>query len=118
MAMAAEFDFAAFRTAFETGNAAAWAEFFADDAEWLEYRHSDPPRSPNRIQGRGAIAAFVEGVAAADLEIRIHDEVIGDERVAFAATIDLPDGRRVIEHVILHVEDGRIRRQVDVEAWD
>ena len=30
----------------------------------------------------------------------------------------LADGRRIIEHVIIHHAKGKITRQVDVEAWD
>jgi len=30
----------------------------------------------------------------------------------------LRDGRRIVEHVIIHYAGGRITRQVDVEAWD
>jgi hypothetical protein len=40
------------------------------------------------------------------------------ERAAFSVDVTLPDGRRVFEHTILHIEDGRISRQADVEAWD
>jgi hypothetical protein len=32
--------------------------------------------------------------------------------------VTLPDGGRVYEHTIVHVEAGRIASQVDVEAWD
>jgi hypothetical protein len=43
---------------------------------------------------------------------------LGRERAAFSVDVTLPDGRRVFEHTILHIEDGRISRQADVEAWD
>jgi hypothetical protein len=33
-------------------------------------------------------------------------------------TCTLPNGNRIIEHVIIHHRAGRILRQVDVEAWD
>jgi len=35
-----------------------------------------------------------------------------------ATATRLGDGRRIIEHVIADVRDGRIVRHVDVEAWD
>ena len=44
--------------------------------------------------------------------------MIGEERIAFAFLVTEPDGRHLIEHVILHLADGKIARQVDVEAWD
>jgi hypothetical protein len=57
-------------------------------------------------------------IAAADIDLAIADEVIGPERVAFAVTAIRPGGRRVYEHVILHLRGARIARQVDVEARD
>jgi len=61
------FDLARFKRAFTGQDVAAWTDCFADDGEWIEYRHRDPPRAP---------------------------------------------------HVIIHYANGRITRQVDVEAWD
>jgi hypothetical protein len=37
---------------------------------------------------------------------------------AFSLTCTFTDGRRTIEHTILHLKDGKITRQVEVEAWD
>jgi hypothetical protein len=53
-----------------------------------------------------------------DIEISLSDEVLGRERAAFSVDVILPDGKRVLEHTIVHFEDGKIARQVDVEAWD
>ncbi len=50
--------------------------------------------------------------------IESADEVIGPDRAAFRVWVTLRDGRRIVEHVIIHYADGRITRQVDVEAWD
>jgi ketosteroid isomerase-like protein len=112
------FDYAAFRTAFETKDAPAWLAFYAPDAEWIEYRPDSPPRSPHRMAGRGQIEAFLTGVASFDIAFALADEVIGPERVAFSVTCTFPGGRRIYEQVILHLRDGLIARQVDVEAWD
>jgi hypothetical protein len=53
-----------------------------------------------------------------DIEISLSDEVLGRERAAFSVDVILPDGKRVLEHTIVHIEDGKIARQVDVEAWN
>ena len=111
------FDFPAFRTAYETKDVAAWLSFYAEDAESVEDRHV-VPRAPHRMArsrsdrhrpGRGRHGWRRPGRA---------DEVIGAERVAFAVTAILPSGRRVYQHVILHLRSARVARQVDVEAWD
>jgi hypothetical protein len=53
-----------------------------------------------------------------DIEISLSDEVLKRERAAFSVDVILPEGKRVLEHTIVHIEDGKIARQVDVEAWD
>jgi ketosteroid isomerase-like protein len=112
------FDFAAYKAAFEGRDVERWIAFYADDAQWLEYRPGDPPRAPNVMRGRAEIQAFLEDVARSDLELTVHDEVLGRRRAAFAVTVAFPDGRRHLEHVIVDHRDGRIVRHVDVEAWD
>jgi ketosteroid isomerase-like protein len=112
------FDFAAFKESFERRDAERWAEFYAEDAEWIEYKPSAPPRNPAKMIGRERIEEFMASLERSEIEITLADEVPGRERAAFSVDVTLPDGRHVFEHTIVHVEDGRIARQVDVEAWD
>jgi len=113
------FDFPAYRAAFEAKDVPRWLAFYADDAEWFEYNsQDDPPRAPNVMRGRDEIRAFLEHIAALPIAIALADEVLGAERIAFSCTVDLGNGRRIIEHVIADVRDGQIVRHVDVEAWD
>jgi hypothetical protein len=67
---------------------------------------------------KGQIADFLARVCGAEFGITIADEVIGAGRVAFSVDCVFPDGKRVFEHVIARIENGKIARQVDVEAWD
>lgn len=112
------FDFGAFEDAFESKDLDRWVPFYADDAEWIEYRRVSPPRAPNRMVGKAQIADFLARVCGADFGITIADEVIGADRIAFSVDCAFPDGKRIFEHVIARIEDGKISRQVDVEAWD
>jgi ketosteroid isomerase-like protein len=112
------FDFAEYKRAFQAQDVDAWLAFYADDAEWIEYRHSNPPRNPNRMAGREEIRAFLNRIKAAGIQIALSDEVLSGTRTAFCVTCILPGGKRIIEHVILHHAGGKIARQVDVEAWD
>lgn len=116
--MTSAFEFEAFRAAVESGDAEGWSALYAPDAEWIEYRHGDPPSNPNRIAGRELIAAFIAGVCSAGLDLRIANEVVAAERAAFRLDVRLPDGRVVIEHVILELSEEGIVRQTDVEAWE
>ena len=54
----APFDFRAFKHAFETQDLEKWIGFYAADADWIEYRHNNPPHSPNRMVGREQIRDF------------------------------------------------------------
>lgn len=112
------FDFVAFKRAFERKDFEDWVSFYADDAEWIEYRHSSPPRSPNRMVGKRQIAVFLHEICGPDLGITLAEEVIGTDRIAFSVDCALPDGRHIFEHVIAHLKDGQVVCQVDVEAWD
>jgi SnoaL-like domain len=116
--MSVEFDFTAFKSAFEAKDAEAWASFYADDAEWIEYRHHSPPRAPNVMRGRETIAAFIRRVSDQPLTLKIEDEIIGDERAAFRLIVQLPDDRRIIEHIMIYFSGSKIGREIDVEAWD
>ncbi len=118
MPSSGSFDFAAFQAAFESTDVPKWLAFYDPHAIWLEYRHGNPPARPNRMQGREQIEAFLRTVAAAGLELHLSHEVVSPRRIAFRVTCHLPDGRTVLEHVMLEVRDGLITEQVDIEAWD
>jgi DNA-binding MarR family transcriptional regulator len=115
---AAAFDFAGFRTALEARDVARWLPFYADDAEWVEYRRADPPRAPHVMRGREEIGAFLEEVAASEIELAISNELVGAARAAFTITVTRTRERLIVENVILDHRDGRIVRQHEVEAWD
>lgn len=113
------FDFDAFKQAFISQDVDRWVAFYAPDAEWIEYRHTNPPHAPNRMVGQSDIKAFLTRVKASNISFAITDEILGPTRAAFCVTCTLSDGaRRIIEHVIIHYSNGKITRQVDVEAWD
>lgn len=112
------FDFAAYKAAFEARDVERWIAFYADDAEWIEYRPPSPPKAPNVMRGRETIRAFLEDVAASPITLAVHDEVPGRRRSAFAVTVTFADGRRHLEHAIVDHPDGLIVRHVEVEAWD
>jgi ketosteroid isomerase-like protein len=112
------FDFAKFKRAYETKDAATRAACYAEDAQWIEYRHQDPPRRSSRLKGRAAIEDFLRQVEAWPISLKIEDEILAGDRIAFRSWVDLADGRRIIEHVMLYVENGQIVQQIEVEAWD
>lgn len=111
-------DLAGLREAITAKDADAWISFYAKDAVWTEYRHADPPRAPHVMRGLEEIGAFVHGVCAAPISISLSRELSGEHLSAFMLTVDVGDGRRIIENVSVEHVDGKIVTQVDVEAWD
>ena len=113
-----EFDLDRFLDAFRAKDLRRWADWYADDAEWVEYRHQNPPRDPHVMRGQKEIGAFLAMICVAELEITVDHVVPGETSAAFMVTVTMPDGRRIIENVIIEIADGRVCRQIDVEAWD
>jgi len=112
------FDFARFKRAFEAQDVSAWLNFFDEGAEWIEYKHTHPPRAPRRLVGRKEIGDFLGRVTASNVKLTVEGEIVGPDRAAFRVWCELPDGRRIIEQVFIYFTAGRIARQIDVEAWD
>ena len=66
--------------------------------------------------GEREITKFLETNARSDLDLALGDEVLGSGRAAFSITCTFPDGKRVFERTIVEIAEGKIIRQVDVEA--
>lgn len=112
------FDFAAFKRAYEAKDVNALIGFFADDAEWTGYSQQNPPHKPNRIIPHADIKGFLRQVPVGALTVVIEDEIIAGNRTAFRSWVRQPDGRQIIEHVMLHLDQGKIVRQIVVDASD
>jgi hypothetical protein len=112
------FDLVGLRKAITTKDADAWISFYDTDAVWTEYRNADPPRAPHVMRGLEEISAFVRGVCSAPISISMSRELTGAYLAAFMLTVDVGDGRRIIENVNVEHMAGKIVTQVDVEAWD
>lgn len=111
-------DFEALRRADERKDIEALAGFYADGAEVCVISKDNPPSSPFELRGKEEIAEYLRDVCGRDIESRIENEVVGEDRVAFNVVCEYPDGTRVMAATTLEVQDGRISRQLTVEAWD
>lgn len=112
------FDFAGYRDAAVALDAERWLSYYAPDAEWTEYRHAGPPRSPHVMRGDRAIGEFLRAVAAEPLRLAFDNEVVGEQRAAYTLVVTRPDGLQIIENVIVEFRGDQIVKQIDVEAWD
>ena len=110
------FDFDSFRAACEARNTAAWLAFYADDADWIEYRQ-DPLVLVSRAVGRTAISQSVTQLGRwPDLQSLEAPEVELD-RVRFRALSRPAGGRPMVDHVMLTIAGSRIQRQVSVVGF-
>ncbi len=90
----------------------------ADDAQIRVVNKNTTPSSPFELRGKEAITEYLRDVCGRAMTHRIEGEVVGEERVAFNEACEYPDGTRVLCAATLEVSDGKIIRQVNVEAWD
>jgi ketosteroid isomerase-like protein len=108
----------ALRQAIETRDGATLAGFYADDAVLRVIDQQNPPGSPREIKGRDAIAAYYDDVCGRTMTHRVDDAIAADGRLAFTQTCTYPDGARVFCSSMLELADGKIARQVCIQAWD
>jgi nuclear transport factor 2 (NTF2) superfamily protein len=111
-------DFEALRRAIEERDAETLAGFYADDAELHTVNKNTTPSSPRVLRGKEEISEYLRDVCGREMTHRVENEVIGESRIAFNEACEYPDGTRVLGAGTLEVRDGKIVRQVNVEAWD
>jgi hypothetical protein len=111
-------DFEALRRAIEQSNFDSLMKFYDENAELHSVNRNTPPGSPEVLRGKEAIAERLEDVCGRDMTHRVENEVVGQERIAFNEACEYPDGIKVLAAQTLEVRDGKIVRQVNVEAWD
>ncbi len=111
-------DFEALRRAIEGRDAETLVGFYAEDAEVQTVNRRTPPSSPEVLRGKEQIAGYLRDVCSREMTHRVENEVIGERRIAFQEACEYPDGTRVLGAQTLELRDGKIARQVNVEAWD
>lgn len=116
--MAGRLDFEALRSAMEESDFDALIELYADDAELRTVNKNTTPSSPLVLRGKEQIAEMLRDVCGRAMTHRIEDEVVGEDRIAFNEACEYPDGLKVLTATTLDLRDGKISRQVNVEAWD
>jgi ketosteroid isomerase-like protein len=110
--------FEVMRQAIENLDAEQLVGLYADDAEMLTVNRYTTPSSPKVLRGKEEITEHLRDVCGRAMTHRIENEVLGEDRVAFNEACEYPDGTKVLCAATLEVRDGKITRQVNVEAWD
>jgi hypothetical protein len=111
-------DFEAMRGAIEERDADTLAGFYADAAEIHTVNKNTTPSSPHVLRGKEEISEYLRDVCSREMTHHVDNEVLGENRISFYEACEYPDGTRVLGAETLEVRDGKIVRQVNVEAWD
>jgi ketosteroid isomerase-like protein len=111
-------DFEALRKAIEQLDADLLVGLYADDAEMRIVNRYTTPSSPKVLSGKEEITEHLRDVCGRAMTHRIENEIVGEDRVAFNEACEYPDGTKVLAAITLDVRDGKVVRQVNVEAWD
>jgi ketosteroid isomerase-like protein len=106
------------RRAIEGRDGATLAGFYADDAVLQIVDQDHPPSQPLEIKGHAAIAAYFDDVCGRAMTHDVAFGIAEGDRLAFTQACAYPDGKRVFCSATLEVADGKIARQIAVQAWD
>ncbi len=108
----------ALRRAIEGRDGQTLAGFYAADAMLRIIDQNNPPSRPHEIKGKDAITAYFDDVCGRVMTHRVEFGVAQDGMLAFTQACTYPDGKRVFCSATLETENGKIARQVAVQAWD
>lgn len=104
--------------AIETRDTQTLAGFYADNAVLQVIDRDNPPSNPREVKGRDAITAYYADLCGQDMTHHIDNAVASDARLAFTQTCRYPEGARVFCASMLELAEGKIARQVSIQAWD
>jgi hypothetical protein len=109
---------AGLKQAVENREAQTLIGFYADNATMQIIDRDHPPSKPMKLVGKTEIARYYEDVCGRAMTHRV-DSAVGDaNHLAFTQACAYPDGARVFCTAMLDLADGKIVRQVSVQAWD
>src|SRR3954463_1364843 len=112
------FDLDALSRSIEERDVATQLALFADNAELVGYDKDHPPASPQSARGKEEIGKVLADVFSRDMKHRVFGAVVNGDRAAYGIECEYPDGNRVTCAALLDLRDGKIVRQVGLQAWD
>ena len=91
---------------------------YAEDAVLRRIDRNNPPSSPLELRGKEQISEYWRDIFGRNMTHRVEDVAAGEDHVAFNVACEYPDGTKVLAAENLEVRDGKIVREVSVQAWD
>jgi ketosteroid isomerase-like protein len=108
----------AFRRAFSDRDADALLALYADDASVELVDHLNQPSTPRRIRGREELGAHLRDVFAREMTHAVDIVAVAADALGYVVRCTYPDGTKVVCAATAELRDGRIVREVGVQAWD
>jgi hypothetical protein len=112
------FDFTALKQGLEERDADLHLGFYDENAQVRLVDRVSTPRAPHVLRGQREIRAWLQDICSRDMTHEVQTPVVADDAVAFTEACRYPDGTNVLAATVLELADGRIVRQVVVQAWD
>jgi SnoaL-like domain len=87
----------------------------------LRVEIADAENTPSRarsIAGRDALRAHVDDLLGRDMTHEVDIVAAGPDAIGYSVHCAYPDGTRVLCVATAQLRDGRIAREVAVQAWD
>ena len=91
---------------------------YTDDAELRVVNRNAQPSHPKVLHGRGEIADMLTDVYSRNMTHKLEGCVIQGDRAAYSESCEYADGVRVLSESMITLRDGKISRQILIEAWD
>jgi ketosteroid isomerase-like protein len=108
----------ALHSALEARDLDSMLSLYADDAELRVVDSTHPPSRPLELCGKQAISAHFRDIFDREMTHKVIDEVVGSDRLSFSEDCEYPDGTHVYGNATIELRDGKIVREVEVQAWD
>jgi ketosteroid isomerase-like protein len=112
------FDAAAFRRAYDSKDLEQLLALYADDATVEIVDQRNTPSAPMRLEGREALRAHLQDVLSRDMTHELDTVAAGGDALGYSIRCRYPDGTRVVCAATAQVRDGKIARELGVQAWD
>ncbi|MGW0996784.1 nuclear transport factor 2 family protein [Streptomyces sp. NPDC002520] len=112
------FDTETLRRGIEGNTGNTLLALYADKAEILIIDRDSQPSHPKILQGRGQIAELLDDLYSRDMTHHLDQCVIEGNRAAFTESCEYEDGTRVLAESMITLENGKIARQILIQAWD
>jgi ketosteroid isomerase-like protein len=113
-----DFDLDAFKRGYQEWDIEGLLGLYTDAVELVQIDRDNPPSSPRVRHGKEVFRGMFEHCAAAGVKATVENALAGRDRVAATITCEFPGGRKVVANGIFTLEDGRIVRELDVQAGD